>query len=110
MTITAENLDSDYTPAPGTAYEVAPGCVRTLKRPVYNVVLAYDELLFKEDMTAGPNEEGYVPKLRLEMLEVITDGDALPKDYAGVDLDVVGRVVADFFTFRIAKAKKLSAS
>lgn len=104
--ITRETLNTDYVPSPGLEYEVAEGCVRKTKPPFYDVQLAFDKLLFKEDLTAAPGDEGYVPTIRIQALEVISDGDKLPKGYKGVDMDIVGRMIADFFSFRLLRARQ----
>ncbi len=48
--VTWENLTSlKYTPQAGVRYEVAPGCVRVIKRPVYDLQMSYDKEMSKED-------------------------------------------------------------
>ena len=99
--VTYENVDSlKYTPAPGIEYEIADGCIRTMKRPFYDIVMQYDKLVSREDSSVlDPESDKYGPKLRLEAVRLITEGDPIPK--SGGDIKIVGRIVADFFTFRI---------
>lgn len=109
LRITWENLDTEYDPRPGVEYEVADGCVRTLKRPLYDVDKQASVLMARENaLSIEPDSDNYGPKIRLQVLEVITTGDKLPKDGKGVDMQIVGRVIADFFTFRIARPGKQS--
>jgi len=106
--ITYENVDTaQYLARPGTEYEVADGCIRTLKRPFYDVDIAMSEVMQNEDITqTNPEGKGYSPKLRIEALAIITDGDPLPEGGKGVDLEIVGRVIVDFFTFRVYRGSK----
>lgn len=105
MRITWENLDSlEYIPAPGLEYEVAQGCIRRLRRPAYDVMRAFmAELGQAGDGLTDPEREDLA---RLRCLEICTDGDALPDGYAGVDMAITTRAVADFFTFRIPRPSR----
>ena len=108
LRITWKNLESErYIPRPGVEYEVADGCIRTLKRPFYDVEKAASELMNAENQVQlDVNAPDYSPALRLKTLEIITTGDPLPEGYKGVDMDVVGRAIVDFFTFRRFKEAK----
>lgn len=110
--ITPENLASlDYTPETGTQYQVAEGCIRSLKKRTYDVQRAFDSALAKENVTqVDPTADDYPENVRIECLEICSDGDPLPKNLAGVDLDIVGRLVADFFSLRILRSKPRSAA
>lgn len=108
--ITYQNLDDAYIPEEGIEYEVAPGCIRTLKRNVYDVARKAHEIMQKENnQQYDPGADDYPEHVRLKCLEVITDGDPLPEGYAGVENDVVGRAVVDFFMLRIYKQRKLTS-
>lgn len=110
--ITAENLGSlDYTPESGTEYQVSEGCVRRLKKRTYDVQRAFDSALAKENIVqTDPNADDYPENVRIECLKICSEGDPLPKDLKGVDLDIVGRMVADFFSLRILRQRPRSAS
>lgn len=108
--ITPENLASlDYIPESGTQYEVAKGCTRALKPRTYNVQRAFDAELSKENIhQVDPDADDYPETVRLKCLEICTDGDPLPENFEGVFLDVVGRLVADFFSLRILRSRQRS--
>lgn len=102
MRITWDNLDSlEYVPTPGIEYELAAGCVRKLKRPVYDVMRAFMYELAKSG--DGVAESAQEDAARMACLEICTEGDPLPEGYAGVDLTIATRAVGDFFTFRIPR-------
>lgn len=110
--VTPENLSSlDYTPETGTEYQVSEGCVRTLKKRTYEVQRKFDSTLAKENIVqTDPEADDYPETVRIECLKICTDGDPLPKNLEGVDLDIVGRLVADFFSLRILRQRPRSAS
>ena len=107
--ITSDNIKTkDYTPKPGVEYEVADGCIRTLLKPFNDVSIAYDEIMKDEDMSVvDPKKKGHYVNIRLAALDVITEGDPIPER---VDMEVVGRAVADFFTFRMMTFGQLTNS
>lgn len=108
--ITYQNLRTEaYIPEPGVRYEVADGCIRTLKRPFIEVDEEASRLIQKDkELSFNPDDEHYSPRIRIEVMKAVTDGDPIPE--TGIDLQVVGRVVADFFTFRIPTGAKPPAS
>lgn len=107
--ITHANLDDAYIPEEGIEYEVAPGCIRRLKRNVYDVARKAHEIMKQENQQQyDPSADDYPEHVRLKCLEVITDGDPLPEGYTGVENDVVGRAVVDFFMLRIYRQRKLT--
>ena len=101
-TITGKNLQTAvYVPAPGIEYEIAEGCIRTLKECFYDVDLAVSTLLKDEDQNQlDPTKPNHPTVLRYKAFQIITDGDPLPKDGKGVNMRVVGRAVLDFFIMR----------
>lgn len=106
--VTWENIATlEYVPRPGMEYEVADGCVRRLLRPFYDIDVAASDLMDRENaFELTTKDKSYSPSIRLLVLEVITEGDPLPKDGKGVDMEIVGRTIADFFTFRTARSGK----
>lgn len=113
MRITWENLGSlEYVPVPGIEYEIAEGCIRTLRRPVYDVMRAFMDELGKSapessnPIAASADEDA----IRMRCLEICTEGDAIPDGWAGVDFTIASRAVSDFFTFRIPRPSRPPAS
>lgn len=112
MRITWQNLDTaEYTPAPGIEYEIAPGVVRTLRRPAYDVMRAFmaelnRELPKGEDGEPAIGESDHEDVRRMNCMEIATEGDPIPEGFAGVDLTIATRAVGDFFTFRIPRPAK----
>ena len=100
LRITWENIATEvYMPRPGIEYEVADGCVRRLKRPFYDVVVRASVLAKQENVEdLDPQSDAYGPTVRMKILSIVTEGDPLPKDGAGIDMGVAGRAVIDFFT------------
>ena len=106
MRITWQNLDTaEYTPAPGIEYEIAPGVVRTLRRPAYDTMRAFMAELNRE-MPEGASEADHEDERRMRCMEIATEGDPIPEGFAGVDLTIATRAVGDFFTFRIPRPAK----
>lgn len=104
-TVTAENLDEFYMPRPGIRYEVAEGCFRVLSRATYDLDLEAGKLIAKEDITVlDPEKPGHSGKIRYKIAEMVTTGDKFPKK--GVDMEIVSRIVTDFFTWRVWKTRR----
>lgn len=108
--ITPNNLETlEYIPKTGTEYEVAPGVVRRLLGRTYGIQRAFDAKLAEEDPNQfDPSKEGYYEPIRIECMRICTDGDEIP-DEELLNLDVVARVAADFFTLRFLKPKPQSS-
>ena len=107
MRITWENLGTlEYIPAPGIEYEVAEGCIRRLRRPVYDVMQSFIAELNSANEAAKPGDDDYEDAVRMRCLELCTEGDPIPAGWAGVDLTIATRAVGDFFTFRIPRPAK----
>ena len=100
--VTWENLDDPYKPGAGTRYELADGCVRVMKRPFLSIDKQASDLM-KEENSLGVDTESneYSPAIRMKVAEIVTEGDDMPDD---VDLDIVNRIVLDFFMKRILSA------
>ena len=106
MRITWQNLETaEYTPAPGIEYEIAPGVVRTLRRPAYDVMRAFMAEI-NRPMPEGSNDADHEDERRMRCMEIATEGDPVPDGFAGVDLTIATRAVGDFFTFRIPRPAK----
>lgn len=113
MRITWENIGSlEYVPAPGIEYEIAEGCTRRLRRPVYDVMRAFMDELGKSsaDNTDPLGASAEEDAIRMRCLEICTEGDPLPDGWAGVDFTIASRAVSDFFTFRIPRPSRPPAS
>lgn len=109
--VTGDNLHEAYDPAVGIRYEVAEGCIRTMLKPLYGRERKASELMGKERIEeASISSPSYSPTIRLQVLEIITDGDPIEDIADEIDMRVVGRAVADFFTFRVATVGKRKTS
>lgn len=108
--VTSENLRTlEYVPETGTSYEVAPGVFRYLKARTYGVQREFDAELAKEKPTEfDPAAEGYPEPIRISCMEICTTGDDFDREE--LDLDVVYRLCADFFSLRVPKLKPQSNS
>lgn len=114
MRITPENwLTIEYVPETGTEYEIAPGVdgkspvIRRLRARTWDVQRPFDELISKENvLQADPLQNDYPENVRMKAMLICTEGDELPEDYAGVNLDIVARVCADFFSLRHVRMRK----
>lgn len=106
MRITWQNLDTqEYTPAPGIEYEVAAGVTRRLRPPHYDVMRSFMAAM-QPSMNGETTDPMAEDEVRMRCLEICTDGDPLPDGWAGVDVAIATRAVADFFTFRIPRPSK----
>lgn len=110
LRITPDNLDSlEYVPETGTEYEVAPGVVRRLRERTYGVQRAFDAKLAEEKPDVfDPSKEGYYEPIRIECMKICTEGDDFDED--DLNLNIVARVAADFFSLRFMKPRKLPTS
>jgi hypothetical protein len=104
MRITWDNLDTlEYIPSPGIEYEVAQGCIRSLRRPLYEVMRLFLDRLAGVDLSAKPGDENHEDSVRLSCLVICTEGDPMPEGWTGVDIAIATRAVSDFFTLRIPR-------
>jgi phosphomannomutase len=111
--ITPENIDDlVYVPTTGTEYEIAPGVIRRLKKRTYGVQREFDALIGTESPAqTDPEADDYPEKVRMQCMIICTDGDEFMtvSDWSSVseeiDLDVVGRVCADFFSLRLMRPR-----
>lgn len=105
ITIDAICEDAEYKPKPGLKYEVAEGCVLTMKRPYAAVAERYLELSEYDSQSTNAQAR------KLEILAVITGHevglDQLPETWMW---KVVDRVISDFFTCMTPTVNKHTAS
>lgn len=107
MRITWENIDTlEYTPVPGVEYQIAEGCVRRLRRPVYNVMRDYMQRLNAAKPNAALTDPDHEDAVRMDCLAICTEGDPIPNGWDGVDITIATRAVSDFFTFRIPRPSR----
>lgn len=108
LIIGSDNLDEAYDPAPGQAYKIDDDCIRSFPSKItYGMDRKASELMAKENvLETDPNSETFSPNLRLQVVELVTEGDDMPADIDNIDMLVIGRIVADFFSFRIARGGK----
>jgi hypothetical protein len=103
LLVTDENIgDLVYPADAGVSYELMPGCVRTMKRATIGLDRKYTEELSKENPRQADYEaDDYWVNLRLKVVEMITEGDAIPADAKDdIDVQVMNRVLADFLRLR----------
>ena len=98
--ITSKTINTEYEAEAGLEYELGVGCKRVLLEPFYETVLEFDKLAAQEGGIADPGSDTYSPLVHLKMVELVTEGDAIPKGYKGMNTKVAGGIVRDFLLSR----------
>lgn len=102
-TITRDDIvaGKEYTPKPGTRYEIAPGIIATLKPDTFEAIEAFDVI---------PNEDRPAFDVVYDRLQVVVTVPDGFNNWKGVSSVVAWRVVEDFLRIVAPVAKQPSES
>jgi len=97
--------DLVYEAGAGVQYQLTGDCTRVMKRVTIGLDKQYSQIMSDEVMQEIDTEsDRYWINVRMKAIEFITEGDDLPESYDDIDIEVMNRVIADFFRLRYAKA------
>ena len=104
--VTPENVNTlVYEAASGVHYQLTPECKRTMKRVTIALDRSYSEIMSREVVQNIDTEsDSYWVNVRLDAIKAITDGDDIDSHMDEIDIEVMNRVISDFFRLRYAKA------